>query len=194
MESGEISARIKKIENLNDPTLRVLELSVLLNTLFQERGYRIVVVGGSAIEILTEGKYASADLDICFELSRPPLRVVSEVMGEIGACGGVRSFQKGNLFIDILGSVETLAKTKFREIEGVLVAKPEDLLAERVLMAIYPQANENAKTCAEKLMAVALSGALPIDWEEAKRVASLPEYEVLDELLEMRKRVENKLR
>jgi hypothetical protein len=33
------------------------------STLWRERGVELVVVGGSAIEILTEGAYASGDLD-----------------------------------------------------------------------------------------------------------------------------------
>jgi hypothetical protein len=89
--------------------------------------------------------------------------------------------------------MKTLARTAFREIDGVLVAKPEDLIAERVLMATYPQPNEAGQICAEKLLAVALSGELPVDWTEAERVAGLPEYDVLAELIAMRRAVELRL-
>ncbi len=73
--------------------------------------------------------------------------------------------------------------------KNLSVVLPEDLLAERTLMAVYPQPNEEARVCAEKLMAVFVSGALPVDWIEVERVASLPEYDVLEELLFMRDRV-----
>lgn len=59
---------------------RILKLSLRLNQAFQQRGASIIVVGGSAIELLTDGLYASGDLDLCFEGPRPPLREIVEVM------------------------------------------------------------------------------------------------------------------
>lgn len=193
MEVENIAKKLAEIESAKEPAFRTLCLAKLLQTLFAERGCRMVVVGGSAIELLTEGLYASGDVDICFDVMRPPIRLIAEVMAEIGAEGGLRSFRRGELFIDILGGVETLARTEFRKIDGVLVAKPEDLIPERVLMAIYPQPNEASRVCAEKLLAVALSGELPVDWEEVERVAGLPEYAVLPELMAMRKEVERRM-
>lgn len=66
------------------------------------------------------------------------------------------------------------AKTEFREIAGVLVAKLERLIAERVLLSVYPRPNEDARVCAEKILAVAISGNLPVDWAEVERGAQLP--------------------
>lgn len=193
--NAEITAnRLEEIRATKEPSLRTLRLAALLRDLFQEYGCRIIVVGGSAIELFTDGLYTSGDLDICFEQSRPPMRVIAEVMGRIGATGGVRSFRLDDCFIDVLGAIETLARTPFREIGGVLVAKPEDLVAERVLSAIYPQPNPQARSCAEKMIAVALAGDLPMDWDEAERVAALPEYDVLDELRAIREAVANRAR
>lgn len=189
MDAKDIARKLAEIESTQEPVFRTLRLAKLLQTLFAERGCRMVVVGGSAIELLTEGLYASGDVDICFEVMRPPIRLIAEVMAAIGAEGGLRSFRRGSLFIDVLGGVETLARTEFREIDGVLVAKPEDLIAERILMATYPQPNEAGRICAEKLLAVSLSGELPVDWTEAERVAGLPEYDVLAELIAMRRAV-----
>lgn len=193
LDEKDIAGRLGEIESTGDPALRTLRLAKLLQELFAERGSRIVVVGGSAIELLTDGMYASGDLDVCFEAMRPPIRVVAEVMAQIGAVGGLRTFRKGKIFIDILGTVETAARTDFREIDGVLVAKPEDLIAERILMATYPQPNEASRVCAEKLLAVAIAGALPVDWAEAERVADMPEYRVLREMQAMREDVAAKL-
>lgn len=193
MEREEIARRLAEVEGTRDPASRALRLARLVSDLFSERGWRIVVVGGSAIELLTDGLYTSGDVDICFDPARPPMRVIAEVMAQIGAEGGIRSYRRGALFIDVLGAVETLARTEFREIDGVAVAKPEDLLAERVLMAVYPQVNAEARVCAEKLLAVALGGELPVDWAEAERVAALPEYGVLEELRALKEAVSRRL-
>lgn len=186
MNPEEINQRLSAIASEIEPAIKVLRTAQLLGKLFAERGSRIVVVGGSAIELLTDGMYTSGDVDICFDYERPPLRVIAEVMAQIGATGGVRSFRLGDSFIDILGPVETFAKTEFRDIAGVLVAKPEDLIAERVLMSVYPQPNDDSRLCAEKLLAMAISGDIPVDWAEVERVAQLPEYGVLNELRKMR--------
>lgn len=50
---------------------RALKLSGLVTTLFAEQGYRLVVVGGSAVEFYTEDGYMSGDIDFCRFLSRP---------------------------------------------------------------------------------------------------------------------------
>jgi hypothetical protein len=168
---------------------QLLKLSLSLHQAFQRRGATIIVVGGSAIELLTDGLYASGDLDLCFDGPRPPLREIMEVMQELGAEGGTRSFRCQGVYIDILGTVETLARTPFPEIGGVRLAKPEDLLVERVLMSVYPRPNAEAQLCAEKLMAVLLSDEVEVDWLEVERIAALPEYCVLPELQNLRQRV-----
>lgn len=194
MNADTITNRLAEIDGTTEPSLRTLRVAALLRELFLEHDCQIVVVGGSAIELLTEGLYTSGDLDICFDRTRPAMRVIAEVMGSIGASGGVRSFRVNDLFIDVLGMVETLAKTPFRKIGGVLVAKPEDLMPERVLMAVYPQSNAQARSCAEKIFAVALAGELQVDWDEAERVAALPEYDVLDEFRATRETVASRAR
>ena len=51
-----------------------------------------MVVGGSAIEFLTEGAYASGDLDMCHTTTLTlPIRERQEVMGLLRAEGGPRN-------------------------------------------------------------------------------------------------------
>jgi hypothetical protein len=86
-------------------------------------------------------------------------------------------------YVDILGTVETLAQTPFDEMEApygrVRLVSPEDLLVERVLVSVYPQRDEAADACARKLIAVALGGQVELDWQEARRLAARPEYRIL---------------
>ena len=53
----------------------------------------------------------------------------------------------GNL-LDLLGAVETLARTPFDELQApygpVRLISPEDLLVERILVSVYPQRDETA--------------------------------------------------
>jgi hypothetical protein len=131
----EFETQIREIEAEPDLARKALRLAMLVAAAFRAIGYETVVVGGSAIEFFTDGDYMSGDVDICFrDRSRPALRVIGDVMARLGAKGSsVRTFQVAGLFVDILGEVESLARTEFRRIasadgrESVLVAKPEDL-------------------------------------------------------------------
>jgi hypothetical protein len=98
---------------------------------------------------------------------------------------GPRSWQVGGAFVDVLGPLESLARSPLRKLQGpygvVQIVQPEELLVERVLVAIYPQPHPPARHCAKILAAVALKGQLGMDWEEVRRLAARPEYGLLPE-------------
>jgi len=157
------------------------------------------VVGGSAIEILTEGAYASGDLDLCHTTGTTlPIRQRQEIMGLLGAKGGPRNWQVAGMYVDVLGQAESFARTPYRRVEGpfgeVLVMKAEDLLVERVLVSVYPGENQAARDCAKKLIAVILGGDLAVSWSEVQRVANLPEYRNLPECEKLVKEVADELK
>src|SRR5206468_4182540 len=111
--------------------------------------------------LLTEGAYASGDLDMCHvNAATLPIRQRQELMGLLGAKGGPRNWQVAGMYLDLLGPAESFARTPYRRIEGpsgpVLLMKPEDLLVERVLVSFYPGENPAARDCAKKFIAVIL--------------------------------------
>ena len=65
MTDEEIESARRDIEATSDLLERAMKLSGLVTTLFQERGFPLVVVGGSAVEFYTEGGYMSGDIDFC---------------------------------------------------------------------------------------------------------------------------------
>lgn len=199
MNAKKLKAALVDVAGDADPTRKAAKLASLCSALFRERGVELVVVGGSAIEILTEGAYTSGDLDFC--LLSPgtlPLRQRQELMGRLEGQGGPRSWQVAGLFVDLLGPLESLARTPLRRIQGpyglVQIVPPEELLVERVLVSIYPQANAPARACAKKLATVALGKAVDFDWNEAKRLASLPEYGILPECKALMREVADELK
>jgi hypothetical protein len=201
MSKQTIQARLRAIAKESRPCEKDLLLAALVIELFRERGYEMVVVGGSAIEFYTDGNYLSGDVDLCWLSSkRPSPRECQEIMGQLGGKGGPRSWKVAGLFVDTLGIVETDAKTSFRECSTpfgtIRLAKIEDLIVERILMASYPQPNREAKDCASKLLAVCLDDKNPfkVDWKEIERLARSPTYRVSAELAAMKKEVSKKLR
>ncbi len=199
MDADRIKSGLADISSEQDATLKSLKLASLCSALWAERGVELVVVGGSAIEFLTEGAYASGDLDMCHTTSATlPIRDRQQVMGLLKAEGGPRNWKVAGMYLDLLGPVETFARTPYRRVEGpygsVFVMKAEDLLVERVLVSVYPQPDEKARECARSLAAVALRGQIGMNWTEIRRVAQLPEYRNLKECETLVNEVANELR
>lgn len=186
MDREKINTALADISSDTDPSRKAAKLASICSALFRERGLELVVVGGSAIELLTEGAYVSGDLDLCtLSPGTISLRERQELMGLLQARGGPRSWEIAGMFVDLLGPLEALARTPLRQIEApyalIRIAQPEELLVERVLVSVYPQSYAPARACAKVLAAVALRGELQIDWAEVRRLAMLPQYRIFDE-------------
>src|SRR2546428_6123406 len=181
MDAKRIEGALADVSSEQDATLKSLKLASLCSALWAQRGVELIVVGGSAIEFLTEGAYASGDLDMCHATAATlPIRDRQEVMGLLNAEGGPRNWKVAGMYFDLLGPAESFARTPYRRVEApygsVLVMKPEDLLVERVLVSIYPQENSAAGDCARTLAGVALRGQIEMNWPEVQRIAQRPEY------------------
>jgi hypothetical protein len=199
MDARIIHAALADITGEQDPTLKSAKLASLCSTLWAERGVELVVVGGSAIEILTEGAYASGDLDMCHATKATlPVAERKEVMALLGAKGGPRNWQVAGMYLDLLGPVESFARTPFRRVEapygGILLMKPEDLLVERVLMTFYLGESQTALDCAKKFISVILTGGMAVNWSEVRRLANLPEYRNLPQCEKLVKEVADELK
>lgn len=184
MTADQIRNALADIGAETDPAVKHLKLASVVSAVFRQRSIELVVVGGSAIEFYTDGAYVSGDIDMCLLApARLSVRLRQELMGRLGAKGGPRSWEVAGQYVDILGEVETLARTPFTELQApyglVKLVSPEDLLVERVLVSIYPERFEPAEAAARKLIAVALSGQVEMDWDEARRLAERPEYNIL---------------
>lgn len=176
-----------------------MKLSGLVTTVFREAGWELVVVGGSAVEFYTEGAYMSGDVDFCRRSLTPiPLRVAQDVMGKLNATGGPRSWMVAGLFVDLLGFVENEAVAPYRELEtpyGKISILPVELaLVERVLSAVYPRPDREARAVAAKLMIVCLKGGLAIDWQETERLAALPAFRILKEFRKFKKEISDEVK
>lgn len=199
MDRERLQTALADIENEQDPSLKSQKLAGLCSALFRERGIELVVVGGSAIEFYTEGAYVSGDVDLCVLSTTKPvaLRLRQEIMGELGAQGGPRSWQVAGIFVDLLGDVEKEGRTPIRQMASpyglINLLDPEELLVERVLVSSYPSPNEESRACARELAVVALTGAVQMDWNEVMRLAASPNYRVVDELKSLVQEVSDEL-
>jgi len=195
---SEIEQEIGNIEGAPDLLERALRLAGLVTRLFREAGWDLVVVGGSAVEFYTDGSYMSGDIDLCRQTLAPvPLRLAQDLMARLGATGGPRSWKVAGLFVDLLGLLENEAATPCRTIAtpcGAISLVPAELaVVERTLLAFYPSPDNDARQVAKKMLAVCLRGKTPVDWDEIRRLAKLPSFNVAKELDELEKEVTREL-
>jgi hypothetical protein len=180
-------------------------IAARVTRLFKEHGWDLIIVGGSALEFYTEGKYVSGDIDVCRKLGQRPIpaAVEKEVMLKVGATptGTRRQWKVGPIFIDLLGEIETSRDPNFRSLdtpEGPITLMPsEDVLVERVFVAhsANPPLKE-AMDAAEKMTASALDAGGDFDWKKAMSIAGSKEYGILPELNNLVARIrknENKM-
>ncbi len=180
MKTAETLALIRAETDSNRKNLLV---ATLVSDLFRAAGADPVIVGGSAVEVYTEGRYVSGDVDICFTGARlPSPRNREDVMSSIGKSLGVRQWSVDGVMVDVLGAVETTARTPFQEIGGLKLIQIEDLIAERILVATQPHRSAERLAVAKTLLTAALAGLISIDMQELNRVAASPDYEVSAEL------------
>lgn len=190
-----IAKAIADIASTEDLLERALKLSGLVTTLFAAVGFKLVVVGGAAVEFYTEGGYMSGDIDFCRqEVAHIPLRLAQDVMAKLRATGGPRSWQVCGLFVDMLGFLENESTSPMRTIETpygpVTLVPPELALVERVLAAYYPQPSVEALKTAKQMMASSLQDP-SMDWMEVERLADLNDFKVLRELKRLKAMVKN---
>ena len=183
MTAGEIGKAKCDIEATADLLERAMKLSGLLTTLFQERGFPLVVVGGSAVEFYTEGGYMSGDIDFCRKtLKAVPPRLMQEIFESLGGRGLGRNWIICGLYVDLLGVLETESKLPERTLETpygtVRILPPELALVERIL---YAEQDAECVASARQMMAAALADG-SFDWAEAKRLAALPDFAVAERL------------
>ena len=193
-----IQQELRDIEATQDLLARALMLAGLVSRIFREAGWELVVVGGSAVEFYTEGAYMSGDIDFCRQTLAPiPLRRAQDLMSQLGATGGPRSWKVAGLFVDLLGLLENESVTPCRTITSpcgaIKVIPAEMAVVERALSAFYPKPDSEAKAVAKKMLAVCLNGATPVDWNEIERLSRLPAFNVEKELNALKEEVAREL-
>lgn len=180
------------IEATTDLLERALKLSGLITTIFAERGFPLVTVGGSAVEFYTEGGYMSGDIDFCRKtLKSVPPRIMQEVAESLGGKGLGRNWLICGLYVDILGLLESETVLPERVVETpygeVRLLAPELVLVERIL---YAEQDAECIPSARQMMIACLKDS-KFNWAEAERLASLPDFKVAERMRELKRELAN---
>lgn len=167
---------------------RAVKLAGLITALFAERGFHLVVVGGSAVEFYTEGGYMSGDIDFCRKTFKAiPPRLMQEVAESLGGKGLGRNWLICGLYVDILGPLESETVKSERVLQTpygeVRMIAPEFTLVERIL---YAEQDAECLPSAKQMMVAAIADDA-FDWVEAERLADLRDFKVLAQMRKLRR-------
>ena len=167
---------------------RAVKLAGLNTAHFAERGFHLVVVGGSAVEFYTEGGYMSGDIDFCRKTFKSiPPRLMQEVAESLGGKGLGRNWLICGLYVDILGPLESETVKSERVIQTpygeVRMIAPELALVERIL---YAEQDAECIPSAKQMMVAAIADDA-FDWVETERLADLRDFKVLAQMRKLRK-------
>lgn len=146
----------------------------------------IVIVGGSAIEVYTSGRYVSGDVDLVGERRR----IIEAVEGwGFRREGRLWSRPDFELWIDPVGGHYTGEVRRLRQVSTpyglVRLASVEDLIAKRLIETkVWPRED---RELFEQAVALAAEYQEEIDWEYVARVARRDGAE--DLVPELRRRI-----
>ena len=153
-------------------------VTTFLGLLARESGSRLIVMGGSAISILSEGRYVSADIDV--RVGPPGVNPVLKRWGFDRE--GRHYFRKDlGLFLDVGGTEYTGDPYRMEELQTpqgtIYIAAVEDLIVKRLASAKHwpgPQSQQEL----EQALTLWQLYANDLDREYLERQAR--EYHVLD--------------
>ena len=167
----DVKSAVAEIEATKDMLERALKLSGLITTMFQQRGFSLVVVGGSAVEFYTEGGYMSGDIDFCRRsLNAIPPRVMQESPHQ--AAQRPPTPRRGNMT------------------PWALRGAPSPTPPPPPCSRTTPRRSSSPElTVTAKKMMVAAMNDPHFDWNEAERLAALPDFGVLAELRALKEEV-----
>lgn len=187
-----LSDRLDLIRTETDQNRKNLLVAEVVSELLRAIGAEPVVVGGSAVEFYTDGAYVSADVDVCFDGAKLPTpRERETVLAAAGQSVSIRSWNIAGVMVDLLGRLETSARSPLQTVGKLRLIQIEDLIAERLLVATVPQFSAGRWQVAKVLLAAGWKNLVALDRAELWRVARSPDYKVGVELERMINEIES---
>ncbi len=172
------------LRKARSPDQRVAWFGALLA---EEAGVPVILVGGSAIEVYTEGEYVSQDIDVVGD--REKLEAVLRRWGfhpERGRSSRTYWFKKVPGLVDLVGArmkSDLPLQTMRTPYGSVSLGPPEDLITRRLMRA----GAEHSTELFQEAVLLAHRYKTALDWEyiraDAKYEHVLPLYEQLRRLV-----------
>ncbi len=177
---GRIDDALLSLEGIEDRTERAFQLAGLVSTLFKLRGVVLVVTGQLAYDSYANTTSAHPELELAALAGKLVPRLLLDVMrGQLRGTGSISRWEVAGIPIrfehDAVIAYRDLCRD-FMTDNGVVKLLPvEEITAECILAAVYPEPDPEAQTRAHLLLINGLSDAFKMDWAVLHTLCHLPE-------------------
>lgn len=116
----------------------------------------------------------------------PSLEIRETIFFKLGSPVRGRVRFVAGLCIDMGSIAEILSRPviSFETPLGVLlIERPEECLIGRIVQGTYPQKNEDQWNASKMILANAIQGTIPFEWNEFRRLCTLPGFKIWPEVL-----------
>jgi hypothetical protein len=188
---GRIDEAIRAIERIEDGTERALQLGGLISTLFKIKGVALIVTHDLAFDAYADTVSEYPELDLAAFAGDLTPRIILEIMrGQVEGSGSLYRWVVAGIPVRFQKDVTVAKRELCREIttdHGVIKLVPvEEITADYILAAVYPEPNMEAYERAHHLLVNGLSDSFEMNWAVLQELCHRPEYRVGDDLAQMR--------
>jgi hypothetical protein len=188
---GRIDEAIQSLDGIEDMTERALQLAGLISTLFKLKGIVLVVTGELAFDSYANTLSEQAEVDLAAFAGNLTPRDILEIMrGQLGGFGTIYHWVIADIPVRFQNDTVIANRELCREFttdHGVVKLLPvEEITADYILAAVYPDLNNEAHERAHLLLMNGLAENFHMDWTALHTLCHRPEYRVGEELARMR--------
>jgi hypothetical protein len=187
---GRIDDALVALGKMEDKTQRALELGGLISTLFKLKGVVLMVSGQLAYDSYANTQSEVPALELTVLSGRMTPRIIREVMaGQLYAVSGIERWRLVGVVVRFQAMM-ALPRGQCRDFNtdfGIVKLMPaEELTAERVLAAVFPEPDETVEAQARLLLFNAMTDAFQMDWATLRDICNDPDYRVGEDLARLR--------
>jgi len=181
------------LEGMDDGTERALQLAGLLSTLFKIKGVVLIVTDDLAFHSYANTLSENPEVDLAAFAGTLAPRAILEIMrGQLFAYarGSLRHWTVTGIPVRFHDDTVIANRELCRDFttdHGVVKLVPvEEITADCILAAVYPEPDADAQARAYQLLINGLTDAFDMNWATLHTLCHRPEYRVGEELAQMR--------
>jgi hypothetical protein len=188
---GRIDDAIQTLEGMEDGTERALQLAGLISTLFKIKGVILVVTHQLAFDSYADAESEKPEVELAAFAGKLAPRTILEVMrGQLYAKGSIARWTVAGIPVRLQDDTVIAHRELCRDFttdHGVVKLVPvEEITADCILAAVYPEPDPEAQARAHLLLVNGLAEVFHMDWTVLQSLCDRPEYRVGEELARMR--------
>jgi len=188
---GKIDEAIQSLDGIEDLTERALQLAGLISTLFKLKGVILVATGELAFDSYANTSSEHPEVELAAFAGDLTPRAILEIMrGQLGGFGTIYHWVIAGIPVRFQNDTVIANRELCRDFttdHGVVKLVPvEEITADYILAAVYPDLNAEAHDRAHLLLMNGLAEVIHMDWTALHALCHRPDYRVGEDLARMR--------